>query len=106
MPVLASQLRAAIKRSLRKQGYVLGSDGTLIPRDPEVTKETLRNLNRLAVEHRLATAEPNLQRHEERLLSFIADGTEVDPRNIKPRLVLVLPSSVNELLFRYVSLHW
>lgn len=102
----AQKLRDAIKRSLRRQGYVLGRDGTLSPRDSEVSKETLRALNRMAVEERRLRAQAQLHRREEQLLNLIADGTEVDPRRIKPRIVLVEPNTEGELLFRYATVHW
>jgi hypothetical protein len=51
-------------------------------------------------------AQPGLHRYEERLLQFIANGTEVQPKAIVPQLVEVQRDTEAELLFRYAGLHW
>jgi hypothetical protein len=98
------QLRARLIRYLRKQGFRLRS-GQLVPPDPN-DKDQIRRLHDEAVRHRVAQARAGLERHEDRLLSFIARGTEVTPETARPRLVLVRPGSEDELLFRYARLHW
>ena len=45
-------------------------------------------------------------RHEKELLNFIADGSDVKPEAIQPRLHRVESGTLEELLFRYVRLHW
>lgn len=40
------------------------------------------------------------------LLEYVASGNEVSVDQIKPRLVEVLPNSMEELLFRYLTLTW
>lgn len=98
------RLRARIVRSLRKQGFRMQS-GRLLPPD-RTDKELLRRLHEEAVRHRVERARAGLERHENRLLRFIAAGTEVIPEKIKPKLVVVRPESEDELLFRYARLHW
>lgn len=100
----AARLRHAISRVLRKQGYSVRQNCFHLPQDP--TKDVLRNLNLLAVKHKLGLAEPRISRYENQLLRYIANGSEVIPSKVAPRLVLVQPESEHELLFRYVSLHW
>jgi hypothetical protein len=56
--------------------------------------------------HQRASARAGLQRHETRLLDFVASGREVCPEQIRPRLVEVKADSEDELLFRYARLHW
>jgi hypothetical protein len=51
-------------------------------------------------------SEDGLRRHEDRLLLRVANGTEVDVTAVRPRLVRVQPETENELLFRYLRLHW
>lgn len=63
-------------------------------------------MHAIAVEHKRDRVRPYLERHESRLLQYIANGTELDPRKVEPRLVLVKPGTEQELLFRYASLHW
>lgn len=98
------QLRARVLRSLRAQGFRLRA-GRLIPPDPR-DKEHLRALHAEAVRHQIERSREGLARHESRLLTHIASGYEVDPKRIRPRLVLVRPDSEEELLFRYARLHW
>jgi hypothetical protein len=97
-------LRLRVLDSLREQGFLLRA-GRLVTPDPE-DKESLRRLHGLAVEHRVEKARKGLQRHENRLLSYIASGRDVIPEKIQPRLVEVHPKSEDELLFRYARLHW
>jgi hypothetical protein len=97
-------LRRAIQRSLRKQGYNLINGAIEIA--GEHTKENLRKLNSVAIQHRLATAQLSLWRHEDRLIKYIANGEEISPQLVTPRLMRVTPNSEEELLFRYASLHW
>jgi len=97
-------LRLRVLDSLREQGFHLRA-GRLVAPDPE-DKERLRRLHKLAVEHRVERARKGLQRHENRLLSFIASGRDIIPEQIQPHLVEVHPKSVDELLFRYARLHW
>ena len=66
----------------------------------------MRAMHRDAVEHRLAKAKGGLVNYERRLLERIANGSELDPGRIEPRLVEVESDSKDELLFRYASLHW
>lgn len=98
------QLRARVIRSLRQQGFQLRS-GQLVPPDSR-DKDQIRRLHEEAVRHRVAQAQAGLGRHEERLLEFIARGSEVIPERIRPRLVHLRPDSEEELLFRYARLHW
>lgn len=98
------QLRARVVRSLRSQGFQF-RQGRLEPQ--QVTnKDDLRELHREAVRHRLECARPGLERHEDRLLRYIASGSEVVPGRVRPLLVRVRPDSDDELLFRYARLHW
>lgn len=99
-----SELRSRIVRSLRKQGFRLRA-GQLVPPDSN-DKDQIRRLHTEAVQHRVAQARAGLERHEDRLLQFIARGSEVIPERIHPRLVRVRPDSEEELLFRYARLHW
>jgi hypothetical protein len=98
------ELRRQVLRSLRKQGFRMRS-GLLVAADPH-DKTLLRELHNEAVRHRIERARKGLERHEERLLSFIASGEEVNPESLRPKLVEVKPETDDELLFRYARLHW
>jgi hypothetical protein len=98
------KLRELIEDSLRQQGFRIRGGQIVVSRT--VTKEELRRLHRLSVQHRIDEAQPHLKRYEDRLLRRIASGSEIEPAKIAPRLIQVLPDSEDELLFRYASLHW
>lgn len=98
------KLRQRILRALREQGFRM-QDGRLVVPDGQ-DKAFLRTLHARAVLHNMERSREGLERHEARLLSFIASGYEVNPEAIQPRLVQVLPDSEEERLFRYCRLHW
>ena len=100
----AKRLRERIKRSLRKQGYRVRRTTVSLP--PNATKDDYRSLNALAIAKKLAVSGPGVRRHEPRLLEFIANGNEVEPDAVDPKVVLVRPKTEHELLFRYACLHW
>jgi hypothetical protein len=97
-------LRWRILDSMRQQGFVIHA-GQLTAPDP-VDKERLRSLHATSVKHRVEQAREGLFRHEDRLLGYIANGSEVLPERICPRLIEVEADSEEELLFRYARLHW
>jgi hypothetical protein len=97
-------LRNAIINALRKQGYIVENGVIHMPKDP--SKEDYRALNELAMQKKLEKSGPGVKPHEDRLIQYIANGHEVVPRNICPKLVLVEHESEHELLFRYACLHW
>ncbi|MGD1042261.1 MAG: Druantia anti-phage system protein DruA [Sedimentisphaerales bacterium] len=100
----AKYLRQAIIRSLRRQGYSVKQG--LIQTPKNASKEAYRALNELAVKKKMKKSGPGIQRYENSLLRYIANGWEVIPKNICPKIVLVQPRSEHELLFRYACLHW
>jgi len=100
----ADELKESIVHILESQGYVVKSGQIEMP--DGLTKDDYRRMNQLAVEKRLSISRPGLQRYEHKLINYIANGCEVCPEMIRPKLVLVQPNSEEELLFRYASLHW
>lgn len=101
--ISAPCLRRLICQSLRKQGYGLNKDGLKLR---DTAKEALRQAHSLAVQAEIARAEAQLRPCEDQLLSYIANGSEVEPCFIRPVLVQVEPETEYSLLFRYASLHW
>ena len=100
----AEILKNAIIDSLCKQGYKIQDGVIRLPDDP--SKNDFRVLNELALQKKLEEAKPHIWRYENRLIPYIASGTEVVPSAIRPKLVIVKPNTENELLFRYACLHW
>jgi hypothetical protein len=103
-PVTDENLKENILYSLRCQGFRIEGDRILPPSG--LDKEQIRALHSSAVQHRRARAKDSLARHEAKLLARLAHGQEVVPERITPALVEVQPDSEDEVLFRYVSLHW
>lgn len=99
-----SELRELIITSLEQQGFRIEGSRILPPADS--SKETLRQLHEVAVKSRLYKAQKGLQQYEPKLIPRFASGWEVRPGKIKPRLVEVKRRSQDEILFRYVCLHW
>lgn len=97
-------LRRRVVQGLGKQGFSL--DGSVLIPPKALDKSALRQLHAAAVKHRLELAEPYLRKLEPRLLQRIANGYEIVPRFIKPKLVQVHSKTDDEILFRYISLHW
>ncbi len=98
-PSLVISLRERIRAELISAGYSAGSAG-----------ETRKDLIRLQYRERrrkvLLAARPALDRQAGRLLKFFADGSEVVPQQICPRLQLVKSKSETAALFRMATLSW
>ena len=97
-------VRAAIRRSLKAQGFRIGKSGITFRQ--RYDKRSVRKRHKLSVLRKVSAAELSLRRHETDLLAHIASGNEVDPRRIRPRLVRVEAGTWESRLFRYASLHW
>lgn len=100
----AVTLRKLIMESLLEQGFRIDNGQVLPPANMD--KDKIRELHSLAVRYRIEKSKGGLYKYEPRLLTRIATGGEVTPERIQPYLVEVHPDSEDELLFRYVSLHW
>ena len=98
------ELRGLVLRSLRKQGFRMRQGSLIGPNTAD--KAALRRLHETAVAHKIERSAPGLRSQEHRLLRYIAAGSDVQPDAISPRLIEVKPDSDEELLFRYVALHW
>jgi hypothetical protein len=88
---------------LLRQGFTL-SDSQLVPPD-QADKANIRQLYAHLRQERLQEAKPWLLSVERKLLSYFADGTEVKPEEIRPRLQPV-DTQWKADLFRYASLTW
>ncbi len=100
----ANEIKDLIINNLMLQGFLL-KDGKILP--PEnLEKRNIRSLHQMAVKHKIERGKKELRRKEPHFLKRIASGKEVVPEQVSPRLVEVLPNSEEELLFRYISLHW
>ena len=97
-------LKRLVLRSLKEQGFRVKGGQLLPPSD--LSKDSLRQLHRTALTHKVERSRPGLIRYQDDLIQSIASGSEVITENISPVLVEVQPDSREELLFRYATLHW
>jgi hypothetical protein len=93
-----------VKQSLRRQGFSFSGNSVTAPALND--KNKVREVHRLATEHKKDAAKKALERKETKLLARIAEGHEVHPDKIDPQLILVESDSEDEELFRYATLHW
>jgi Domain of unknown function (DUF4338) len=101
--VSARCLKQLIRQSLHAQGFEITRDRITLHVD---NKEALRQIHTQAAEAEVKRAESALRLHEDHLLAYIADGEEVSPERIHPRLIAVEPGTDYARLFRYARLHW
>ena len=100
----AARLRRRIRRELRAAGFsieggVLGSNGDL-------TKQAIRDLHARQRAALLERSQPFINRWEDRLIGEFANGTDVDPRSIRPIVERVDGDGYEAALFRFATLHW
>lgn len=75
-------------------------------RDLDVAEKVVaRQLHAPKVTEAQRLARRYLERYQDELLEHFASGSEVQPRRIRPRLVVV-SSLAQARLFRYAALHW
>ena len=99
-----AELKKLIITSLEEQGFIVNNDRIELP--PYLEKNQIRKLHEAAVRHKRESANIRLIKKEEDLIRYIANGNEINPEKINPSLVKVTSGTIEELLFRYASLHW
>lgn len=99
-------LRQRVEAHLRSQGFAMNPS---TPHFNNITdKPGLRALHADAVDAGRLRAAPSLARHEQRLVTRLAHGRDLDPERIRPRLVALTdnPRSIDVLTWRWCALHW
>jgi hypothetical protein len=97
-------MRQAVVESLTRQGFTV-EGGAISPPD-QSSKERLRRLHAEAVQHQRERSRAGLERSEQALLRRIANGDEVRPADVSPRISLVHAGTEDERMFRWCRLHW
>ena len=98
------ELLKLVLRSLHRQGFHY-SKGHLLPPESQ-DKNTIRSMHAQAVAHKVSKSTGSFRNKEDKLLAEFAEGREVEPFRVYPKLVEIQPGSDDELLFRYAKLHW
>jgi len=96
--------RKEVLDHLRTQGFKVSEGGLIMPVSD--IKESVRALHDEAVLAQRDRAAPALGRHDAAFQLRLAAGDEIDPSNIRPRLIRVERNTPNALLWRWCSLHW
>lgn len=106
VPILT--LEARIKRRLRRHlktlGFVKDEQGRLTP--PESSKSCIRSMHLAQKNERIEAESVFIEREWPLLRKYFADGREVTPEAISPRLELVSADTWQSRLFRLASLTW
>jgi len=98
-PVLSEEeLREAVLESLHSQGFSTGS-GSGGARSV-MEKAAARAMQAAAVEDRVEKGKRGLFREEPELITHLADPSNLEPLQIKPRLIEVQPKSKEERVSR------
>jgi len=100
-----THLRVRVLKHLTSQGFRITAGGAIAP--VESDKGKIRQLHTESVHASRERARPTLTGIEPKLLRRLANGAEVRPAEIDPRLVLVENRrSEDGYLWRWCSLHW
>jgi len=101
-------MEAKIKRSLRNHlkslGFIRDDKGQLCP--PDFSKDSFRNLHRKQRKEKNNNHKVHIQAWWPKLKSYFANGNDVIPCKICPRLELVESDTWQSDLFRLASLTW
>jgi hypothetical protein len=99
-----SSLKRSLRRHLRKIGYSRNSAGELVPCDS--SKESYRALH-LSQRQDILRRESSFIKTSWRTLGgFFANGEEINPSLVMPRLELINPGTWQSDLFRLACLTW
>jgi len=99
-----ARIKRALRRHLRQLGFGRTSSGELAL--PDDSKDSLRALHHVQRQQRLRCERRFVQREWGLLCEYFADGREVDPAKVRPRLELVHAKTWQSRLFRLASLTW
>lgn len=106
IPGLTSEatLKRNIRGHLKKLGFTKDDKGELVA--PMDTKDSIRLLHAMQRHDRLVQHKDFVAEQWPLLKKHLADGTDVSPAKVLPRLELVEASTWQSDLFRLVSLSW
>ena len=97
-------LKRKIRNHLHGLGFIKDTSGKLLL--PNLTKETYRNIHGHQREEKLERNRKFLEKNQQRLLKYFANGNEVIPTCIRPRISLVKAGTLEADLFRFATLCW
>lgn len=104
IPDQIARLKRRIRAHFRQLGFVKAPDGTLLP--PGTDKQTYRSLHEHQRREGIDDNSAWLKLHAEKLVGYVANGTELDVTAIRPRLIVVKSGTLESRLFRFASYYW
>ncbi len=99
-----ARLKRALRDHLHQLGFKRTEKGGLAP--PDCSKASFRQLHRGQLRERLKGERPFIVRQWPLLRGHFANGSDVDPARIAPRLELVQVNTWQSDLFRLAALTW
>lgn len=99
-----ARLKRRIREHLRKLGFEHGPDGALAP--PSSSKESIRALHFEQRRDGLKEHRAFVRAALPKLETYFANGSDVEPEKVQPRLELVVAGTWQSDLFRLASLSW
>jgi Domain of unknown function (DUF4338) len=99
-----ARLKRKIRAHLRKLGFVHAPDGSLAPQSS--SKESIRALHLEQRRDRLKSHKIFVQDLLPKLETYFANGSEIEPGKIQPRLELIEADTWQSDLFRLATLSW
>ena len=99
-----AKLKRKVRTHLRKLGFVNAGGGSLKP--PSTSKETIRTLHQEQRKAILRDQRTFVRDALPRLSKYFANGDEIDPAKILPRIELIATGTWQSELFRLASLSW
>src|SRR5580704_10219200 len=98
------EIHQRLRLHLNELGFIEDEGGRLRP--PNSTKEALRGVHRLHRTERLAEEAVFIKSTTPNLLQYFAEGKDIDPAQIAPRIQPVESRTTESDLFRFASLTW
>jgi hypothetical protein len=99
-----AKLKRRVRAHLRKLGFINAGGGSLKP--PSTSKDTIRTLHQEQRKTILREQRDFLRRALPRLSVHFANGSDLDPAKVSPRIELISAGTWQSELFRLASLSW
>jgi len=101
---MKDRIRYQLEEHLIELGYTLTDNDILQKKD--LTKQDLRRIQSGKRKEILFKNLEFLRKKSRNLLTYVANGEDIDPHQIEPELVVVKGSSLESDLFRFLTLYW
>lgn len=101
--VTAIQLKKDVRNILKRQGYLVRTNGFIL-RNQEL--ETKRQVHDIAKIERISHYADFIQKKSKVIEKYLIDGDKIDIQKIQPRIVEVKENSEMETIFRWWNLVW